>query len=88
MQILERTENIEECYLQWEIPKNVFIQSGRKIAKGLQMVLEERGDTRGKTKSWMQKELSQHIDFKFEKSEIEKCLIQKGYIPTKISPRA
>lgn len=63
--------------------KMYFIQSGRKIAKGLRMVLEERGvDTQGKMKSWMQKELSQHVDFKFEKSEIENCLIQKGHIPT------
>ena len=63
--------------------KMYFISGGQKIAKGMKRVLEERGiSTEGKTASWMREVLSQHADFKFEKSEIEKFLISQGHIPT------
>ena len=61
------------------------VVNGQKVAKGLKRVLEERGiSTDGRNKEWMQSVpvLSQHIDFKFEKCEIEKTLIHKGHIPT------
>ena len=53
------------------------IVNGQKVAKGLKRVLEER-----RNKEWMQSVLSQHIDFKFEKCEIE----NKGHIPPKFHP--
>ncbi len=63
--------------------KMYFMRQGVKVAKGLKMVLEQRGiATEGKNKQWMQDTLSQHVDFKFEKSEIEKFLLKKGHIPT------
>ncbi len=59
--------------------KMYYMQGGVKVAKGLKFVLEERGvSTIGKQKEWMKQQLSQHHDFKFEKSEIEKYLIKKG----------
>ena len=63
--------------------KMYYMEGGRKIAKGLKMVLEERGvRTDGKNKEWMKSILAQHPDFRFEKCEIEKYLIRKGHIPT------
>ena len=60
-----------------------YISGGQKVAKGMKRVLEERGiSTEGKNANWMRETLSQHADFKFEKSEIEKHLIKKGQIPT------
>jgi len=54
--------------------KMYFMQSGKKVAKGLRLVLEERGiDKNG---GWMREVLS------LERSEIEKYLIKKGHIPT------
>ena len=37
---------------------------------------------RWQTMQWMKVTLSQHVDFKFEKSEIEKYLLKNGHIPT------
>ena len=54
-----------------------------KVAKGMKMVLEERGiSAEGKNKEWMKQQLSLHHDFRFEKSEIEKFLLRGGHIPT------
>ena len=51
-------------------------RDGRKVAKGLKMVLEERGvSTTGKTADWMRQTLAEHSDFKDEKSMIEHMLI-------------
>lgn len=59
------------------------MEGGRKIAKGLKMVLEERGlRTDGKNKEWMKITLAQHPDFRFEKCEIEKYPIRKGHTRT------
>ena len=53
--------------------KMYTVVNGQKVAKGLKLVLEERGvSTEGHNKQWMQAVLSQHADFRFEKSEIEK----------------
>ena len=55
---------------------------GKKVAKGMKMVLEERGvSTAGKGGDWMRKTLGEHLDFKTEKSMIEHMLIRKGHIP-------
>ncbi len=63
--------------------KMYFMQNGLKIAKGMKMVLEERGvSTEGKNKEWMKSTLSQHIDFRYERCEIEKILLREGHIPT------
>lgn len=63
--------------------KMYFISGGQKIPKGMKMVLEEQGvSTVGRNGTWMKETLSQHVDFKFEKSEIEKHLIRKGHIST------
>ena len=57
-------------------------RAGTKVAKGMKMVLEERGvSTTGKTGDWMRKTLGEHSDFKDEKSMIERMLIEKGHIP-------
>ena len=56
--------------------------TGRKIAKGIKMVLEERGvSTEGKGGDWMCKRLAEFDDFMNEKSMIERMLIEKGNIP-------
>jgi hypothetical protein len=58
-------------------------RDGRKVAKGLKMVLEERGVTTvGKTAERMRKTLAQHSDFRDEKSMVERMLIEKGHIPS------
>ncbi len=60
-----------------------FLKDGKKIAKGLKTVLEERGlSTHGKNLPWMRERISQHVDFKFEKCEIEKSLLKRSHIPT------
>ena len=57
-------------------------RDGRKVAKGLKMVLEERGvSTVGKTADWMRQTLAEHSDFKDEKSMIEHMLMDKGHVP-------
>ena len=57
-------------------------RDGRKVAKGLKMVLEERGvSTVGKTAEWMRTTLAEHSDFRDEKSMVERMLIEKGHIP-------
>ena len=65
-------------------------RDGKKVAKGLKMVLEERGvSTVEKTAAWMQQTLAEHFDFKDKKSMIEHTLIDKGHIPcflTKFHP--
>ena len=54
---------------------------GEKIAKGMRMVLEERGvSTAGKNADWMRKELASHPDFKNEKNMVERFLVGKGHI--------
>ena len=63
--------------------KMYFTDKGQKVAKGMKIVLEERGYcTLGKNKAWMKATLSQHADFRFEKSDIEKFLLKRGHIPT------
>ena len=55
---------------------------GTKVAKGLKMVLEERGvSTAGKSADWMREILAKHSDFRDEKSMIEQMLIQRGHVP-------
>ena len=57
-------------------------QDGKKVAKGMKMVLEERGiSTGGKSADWMRQTLAQHSDFRDEKSMIEHMLSEKGHIP-------
>jgi transposase len=57
-------------------------RDGKKVAKGMKMVLEERGiSTVGKSADWMRQTLGEHSDFKGEKSMIERMLIQKAHIP-------
>ena len=47
-------------------------RDGKKVAKGMKMVLEERGvSTAGKGGDWMRKTLGEHFDFKTEKCMIE-----------------
>lgn len=44
-----------------------FMQVGQRIAKGMEIVLQERGiSTHGKKKEWMQATLSKHSDFRKE----------------------
>ena len=57
-------------------------RDGKKVAKGMKVVLEERGvSTAGKTGDWMRQTLGQHSDFRDEKSMIEQMLIEKAHIP-------
>ena len=57
-------------------------QDGKKVAKGMKMVLEERGvSMAGKTGDWMRKTIGEHSDFRDEKSMIERMLIEKAHIP-------
>ena len=71
--------------ITWDgrIWKMYFMDSGgRKIAKGMKMVLEERGvSTEGKGGDWMRKQLAEFGDFMNKKSMIERMLIEKGHIP-------
>lgn len=42
-----------------------YLDKGMKVAKGMKMVLEERGiSTAGKTGDWMRKTLGEHSDFR------------------------
>ena len=60
------------------------VQGGQKVAKGMKMVLEERGiSTAGKNGNWMRETLKEHPDFKHEKSMIERFLD----ISPQVSPR-
>ena len=57
-------------------------KDGKKVAKGMKVVLEERGvSTVGKTGDWMCETLAKHSDFKEEKSLIEHILVERGHIP-------
>ena len=45
--------------------KMYYLDKGMKVAKGMKMVLEERGiSTAGKTGDWMRKTLGEHSDFR------------------------
>ena len=45
-----------------------FTKNGQKVAKGMEIVLQERGiSTLGKKGDWMRKTLFEHTDFKCEK---------------------
>ena len=62
--------------------KMYFMDRGRKVAKGMKLVLEERGEsTEGKNADWMHETLSGHSDFKHERNMIEHLLIWNGHIP-------
>ena len=51
-------------------------RDGKKVAKGMKMVLEERGlSTAGKTGDWMRQTVGQHSNFRDKKSMIEHMLI-------------
>ena len=64
------------------IQKMYFMQGGRKEAKGMKLVLEERGIlTDGMNADTMRATLANHADFKFEKNMIEHCLMEKGHVP-------
>ena len=57
-------------------------KDGKKVAKGMKMVLEERGvSTVGKNGDWMRETLAKHSDFKEEKSMIKHMLVERGHIP-------
>ena len=57
-------------------------RDGKKVAKGMKMVLEECGvSTARKTGDWMRKTLGEHSDFRDEKSMLEQMLIEKAHIP-------
>ena len=53
---------------------------GRKVAKGMKMVLEEQGiSTAGKTADWMHETLAKNSDFRDEKSMIEHMLMNRAH---------
>ena len=55
---------------------------GENIAKGMKMVLEERGiSTIRKNASWMRETLAVHPDFRDEKCLVAHLLVNKGHIP-------
>ena len=55
---------------------------GTKVAKGLKIVLEERGvSTVGKGADWMRETLAKHSGFRDEKSMIERMLVERAHIP-------
>ena len=55
---------------------------GRKVAKGMKMVLEERGiSTAGKTADWMCETLAKNSNFRDEKNMIEHMLMNRAHIP-------
>ena len=57
-------------------------RDGTKVAKGLKVVLEERGvSTVGKGADWMRETLPKHSDFRDEKSMIEGMLVERAHIP-------
>ena len=57
-------------------------RDGTKVAKGMKMVLEERGvSTAGRGADWMRETLAKHSDFRDEKSMIEHVLVEKGHVP-------
>ena len=57
-------------------------RDGTKVAKGMKMVLEERGvSTAGRKADWMRETLAKHSDFRDEKCMIEHILIEKGHVP-------
>ena len=57
-------------------------RDGTKVAKGMKMVLEERGvSTAGKRANWMRETLAKHFDFRNEKSMIEHLLIRERTCP-------
>lgn len=59
-----------------------FMRGGEKVAKGMKIVLEERGiSIVGKKGDWMHDTLKKYPDFKNEKSMIEHFLVGKGHIP-------
>lgn len=69
---------------EWDgrVQKMYFVRCGKKVAKGMKMVLEERGvSTVGMKADQMQKVLAGHPDFKGERNMIERLLIGKGHIP-------
>ena len=54
-------------------------RDGRKVEKGMKMVLEERGiSTEGKNADWMRETLAEHSVFRDEKSTIERMLINRS----------
>ena len=64
-----------------KIWKMYYTERDGKVAKGMKMVLKERGiSTAGKTGDWMRKTLCKHSDFRDEKSMIEHMLIEKSHI--------
>ena len=67
--------------VRWENPEAVHHHQGRKIPKGMKMVLEERGvSTAGKNADWMRQKLASHPDFKNKKNMVERLLVEKGHI--------
>lgn len=74
---------LRDTFYNGKVQKMYYLDKGQKIAKGLKIVLAERQiDTTGKNLAWMRETISQHYDFKYERSEIEKLLLRKGHIPT------
>ena len=57
-------------------------RDGTKVAKGLKMVMEERGvSTVGKGADWMRETLAKHSDFRDEKSMIERMFVERAHLP-------
>ena len=65
-----------------KVQKMYYTVRGEKIAKGMKMVLEERGiSTIGKNAGWMRETLAAHPDFRDEKCLVAHLLVNKGHIP-------
>ena len=77
------TWNIQVCKLYYKET------DGRKVAKGLKMILESRGISMvGKIAEWMGNTLAQHSDFQDKKSMVERMLVEYPAFPSKISSGA
>ena len=62
-------------------------RDGTKVAKGLKMVLEERGvSTAGKSADWMRETLAKHSDFRDEKSMIEQMQRPRPLLLAEVPP--
>ena len=63
-------------------PQQMYsFKEGKKVPKGLKMVLEERGtDTKGLIQEKMVELLSKEPDFDAEKTMVEKTLLDRGHM--------
>ena len=58
-------------------------RDGTKVAKGLKMVMEERGvSTVGKGADWMRETLAKQSDFRDKKSMVERMFVKRAHLPS------